>query len=81
MSVQRANYSRNFNSYCPIVLNSADSILSFKSASNVYVRNNVNSSVAICLPTDASLAYVLQGKVNSGCGCSPEDSIGVQYNY
>ena len=67
MSVQRANYNNDFISMCPIVLNSREAILTFKTASIVLVPHNVNSSFASCHPTDNSLQYVYNGKVNTCC--------------
>ena len=67
MSVQLANRVTEFISKCPIVINTNQSILSFKTSTNVLVPQNVTSTFSSCNPTDNGLMYTIDGKVNSCC--------------
>lgn len=58
MSVERVSLNISIDTVCPIVINSSESILSFKTASTIATNSNVNSRMASCYPTDYAYQLV-----------------------
>ena len=75
MSVQRTQMNVSIDTICPIVVNTADAILTFQTASAVATDKNVNAKFTSCNPTDYALLQVWDyNQVNKCC----TNSTGVQ---
>jgi hypothetical protein len=69
MSVQRVEMNVGIDTICPIVVNSADAILTFKTASGVATLSNVNSQFSSCHPDDYAYLQVFTAEQANKC-CS-----------
>ena len=63
MSVQKVNATYAIETVCPIVINAAEAIISYKMASNVALNRNVNGK-GECYPNDYALLQ-LQSSQNA----------------
>ena len=69
MSVQKVSPNYAIETLCPIVVNSAESIFAYQTATTVAVNRNVNSGFAGCFPTDYAYLQVYTAKQANKC-CS-----------
>jgi len=67
-SVQKLQVNPAIDTICPIVINTTEAILTFKTASSVASNSNVNSQFSSCNPTDWSyLQITAESQVNKCC--------------
>ena len=67
--VQQVTPQFTVNTICPIVINPADAILTFQTASSVNTPSAVNSAFSGCTPTPESIAFVFtEAQVHKCCG-------------
>lgn len=68
-NVQQVNTNLTVSSICPIVLNPADAVLTYVSASSIAINSNVQSGLNDCFPNSFAYnqVYTVQ-QAGSCCG-------------
>ena len=80
-NVQRINNNLTVASTCPIVLNSADAILSYATAESISRNSQVGAGFRVCAPNLYSLNQVYTTAGAGGCcGFNTHPSVNVQTN-
>jgi len=67
MSVQKVVPNYAIETLCPIVINSAESIFAYQTASTVAISHNVNGRFAGCYPDDYAYLQVYTAEAAKKC--------------